>query len=883
MTTEKVIKMKKLCKILFIIFLFQAFLPRLVMADANQDIQYIAAVLYLNAKEQDETQKQELANQILNRFSYLSEQNGSATTLQTAIADLGYFSSFSDWQWAEISSTGSKERQAWQECLSVAQSTVSSYYANDLSENSGKNTPSTPDWARGGNSIETIENHTVGQSGTAPTGNSDNSLLQSGSAAALGASIGNISRACSNPTPPRSSLSSEYQDPGMFSKDILINMKKMMEMVYKSLGQIFMLAHGLICFANHIAYICIEDPIFGSCIWKLSNFSYLICGIVIYIVVFFISMTIGMYFVDVSFKLGFAVLFLPITLALWPFPPTKDKLNTNFSIVIRNAMLFTLVAIGISYAVLLIKQGVIGNQSDWKEFWDVVDGGRGAYLNNVSHLSEKYSLDSVKIIVIIFCLIFGFKIISSSIDDYLDTFFSDSMFGGSSPMHHMGTQALGYVKSRTVDPIAGYARDVALTQTGRAVSAVGQGMGRMAQGDFSDIKNIGKGIKNVGSAIRHPGKTFNKLSSKVGEKANQAVHALGNVAAEAYDTVNILRHNQQTREEKTAKFKERVNNVTDKLGDTLQYGISNGNVLRHPAKTLAKASIATGAVTKAVTQATANITKKVNHIKNTVIIRDKYERAMANEIQDGKIDNVTQKVEGAIDKTATTIGAGIEQTGDKARNYVKEKASELKEGAKKGATIAAAAVLNAGGSNVTPEQVRAGIHELRNQTKDTLNQANKILHTSGQLAKGVGQQLGEKVKPVIDAVDNFTRPTETTLKPSKLLHPVIYPKKTYKTIKQLAKKGIKEIKETEGNKEKAKLIMKKGGQIVLRSARATIQETTQATVGLAGKFLDGIGKSMQDNRKKQGERDYWAEKQRQEEEEEQKKLEESIRNQTLIE
>lgn len=877
--------MKKLCKILFIIFLIQVFLPHNVKADANKDIQYVATILYLYTKQGSDAEKQNMANLILDRAAYLQSKNNSSVSIQEAAASLSYFDSFSDTQLAAINKEGSQENKDWKECLSVAQSTVSSYYSNASSNNSSGSTQTAPEWARGENSTETIENHTVVQSGTATSGGAS-SLIQTPNSTSNGSSTGG---SCpSAPTEPRSSVSSEYQDPGMFSKDILINMKNMMEMVYKSLGQIFMLAHGLICFATDIAYVCIGDETWGKCVIALPNFSFLICGFIIYLVIFFLAMTIGMYFVDVSFKLGFAVLFLPITLSLWPFSPTKDKLSSNLSIVIRNAMLFAFVAMGVSYSVLLIKQGVIGNQEDWKEFWDVVDGGRQAYQSNMAHLSTKYSLDSTKVLVIIFCIIFGFKIVSSSINNYLDTIFSDSGFDGSgkSPMHHMGTQALGFVTSRTVAPALSYARDVALTQSGRAVSAVGQSMGRMAQGDFSDIKNIGNGIKNVGSAIRHPGRTFNQMSSKLGEASNKVVHTIGNAAVEVYDTANIFRHDQQTREEKTAKFRERMNSVTDSVGGTLQYGISNGNVLRHPARTLAHATIATGAIASVATHAAANITKKANHLKNFVTKRDKYERAVANEIEDNKIDALAQTASDNINQTATSVGDNIVQAGDKTKELAKNKINDIKNktsaNIKKGATAATAAILNTGGANITPEQVKASINQIQNKTKETLNKANETLQAAKQLGKGVGKQLEEKITPVVSAVDNFTRPTETTLKPSKILHPIIYPQKTYKTIKQLAQKGIQEIKEAEGGKEKTKLIIKKGGQIVLRSARATVKETTQATVGLAGKFLDGIGKSMQNNKKQEKPKD-WAERQRQEAEAEEARQDEAIRNQSYME
>lgn len=873
--------MKKLCKILCIVFLIQAFLPNVVKASFIQDINLLARILYLNPDLNDEI-KSQLSQEVSNQIS--------TEDIQNILQNLQYNSTFNDADLAAITNEGSAEAETWKACVSMAAETISTHYSAISSSNGSETGASDiPDWARGDNSTETIENHiqAFATYTSLMTFNPGFALVYASNYLSENFSGSASDRCAAGATPPQSSVSSEYQNPGMFSKEILINMQKMMEMIYKSLGQIYMLGHGLICFATDIAYTCVgmEDTWFGDlCALKIPNFGFMICGFIIYMVTFFLTMTIGMYFVDVSFKLGFAVLFLPISLAMWPFPPTKSKLTENLSIVIRNAMLFAFVAIGISYAVLLIKQGVIGNQSDWQEFWDVVDGGREEYESNIQYMSKRFSLDSTKVLVIIFCLIFGFKIISSSINDYLDNFFSDSTFRKDSPMHHMGTQAIAYAKSRTVDPFTDYVKDVATHQTGRAISAAGQSLGRMSQGDFSDIKNIGKGIKNVGSAIRHPGRTFNKLSSKVGETTNRAVQSLGNIVTEAYDTVNIIRHDSQTRAEKTEKFRARVNNLTEKVGETLQYGISNANVLRHPARTLARATIATGAIAQAATQAAANITKKLNHVKNAVLIDDEYERAVKNELQDSKIDNIVKAAEHDISRASTQLGAGMVKVGDKAAKYANEKAHQFKdaaiEKAKQGVTIATATALNVGGANVTPDQVRAGIRELRSKTKETLNQTGETLQAVGQMAKGIGKRVEERVTPFVSAIDDFTRPTETSLTPSKILHPLVYPSKTIKTIRQLAKKGIDEVKATNGNKEKAKLILKKGGQVVLRSTRATVQETTQATVSLAGKFLDGLGKAMQDNKKTK--RDYWAERQQRDQEEEERRIDEAIANQTLI-
>ena len=92
----------------------------------------------------------------------------------------------------------------------------------------------------------------------------------------------------------------------------------------------------------------------------------------------------------------------------------------------------------------------------------------------MEEFSQAYSISSTNILVILFALVFGFKILASSINNYLNYFFNDGMLGNaSSTMHHMGTQAVGFVKNHTVDPAARYARDVAMFQGGKALEGAG--------------------------------------------------------------------------------------------------------------------------------------------------------------------------------------------------------------------------------------------------------------------------------------------------------------------------------------------------------------------------------------------------------------------------
>lgn len=697
-------------------------------------------------------------------------------------------------------------------------------------------------------------------------------------------------------TSPEKAIADTINNPGMFSQEILTNMHDSMVKIYISLSMLFMLGHGMMCYASEAIWTCggLDFGDLQVCIFRLPHLSFYITGIVVYITAFFMTMSVGMYFLDISFKLGFAVLFLPVTIGLWPFSPTKDKFTDNLSIIISNAMLFAFLSVGVAYAVILIREGIIGDQEGWMKFWEAVDltaeisgdknnhtvdsgssffgylfssrpslnsSTKEAIENSTEYMVSTFALDGTKIVVILFCLVFGFKIIASSVTDYLNAFFGDSVFGGSSPMHHMGTQAVGFVKSHTVDPAARLVKDIATTQAGRAVEGVGNGLNKMAQGDFS-------GIRNTAHAITHPRQTFNNAAQKVGAKANQAVQNLGNAATEVYDTMQILKpgeYSEEKRQENTQKFAAKMNNITGIAGKGLENAIAHGggkikNVLAHPATTLQR----TGAMTNKLSQAGGTLIKQAH----TAMLNTKEMPETERQI---KIDSFNQKV----DKTTAAIGDGAEIAG----NYIKQKSTQAKtaihtasaltkEGIKSGIAKAATAAINktrGPDRQVNEAQVRAKMSSIK----------NAIQQAPAAAKSGMAQAAR--------SVNNFTRPTANSLTAGNVLKgsakAIAHPQQTFRTVKKLAKQEINQLKQQDGAMAKGRLILKRTGQIVMRSARGSVQEAASTATGITGNIFQEIGRSMQHHdRKQQNSREQQqAEKQRQEEQ----ARDEQLRNHTI--
>lgn len=440
----------------------------------------------------------------------------------------------------------------------------------------------------------------------------------------------------------------------MFADDILMNMKSMMVKINQSLGALSMLGQGLRCYSWDIAPLEINS---GAI--RILRMNFYIPGMFIGLTAFFLSMAIGMYFIDISFKLGFAVVFLPLSLSLWPFPPTKDKFIENISIVIRNAMLFACISIGVSYAIILISEGILSG--GWKDFWLIVDdrlqmaGESQEYNQNMQKFTESFSIDTTKVLIIIFCLFFAFKIVSSSVTAYLNRFFGEGALGAAeNAMHHMGTQAMGTISNVTVGKAGRLVRDIAINQAGRGIVAIGNKV------------------------------TKNMVNSKFG----------GGAAAAGADNGGGAKPQSPT---------------PNQDGDSKQDGGSK---------------------------------------------------------QDGKNQDV-------IPDGSTGSGSQNQENFD-----------DLKSADIKPATTA-------------------------------------------------------------EKINEFTRPTGHSLTVGNMFKAIRHPQQTYRTVKQLAKQGSKDWKNADGIKGKSKLILKKSGQIALRSIRGTSIELVSTAQQVIGKTLIGFGSYLQ--------------------------------------
>lgn len=275
---------------------------------------------------------------------------------------------------------------------------------------------------------------------------------------------------------------------------------------------VLVLGHALTCHA--VGPGAKSATILGVTLFRIPNLSVWLCGAVIYFFGFMLTLSITFYLVDIAFKLGFAIIMLPIGVALWPFPATKDKLSALISIMLRSAAIFVFLALGVSYALNLI--GASGGGLE--EIFADIDNDK------TDEVAENFSLASTHFLIVLFTLLYSMKLVGSVVADYADKFFPDQTFGKASPIHGSMTQGMDFVKKKAVQPAAMWAGDVARTQMGRATV----GAGKLLSGEYNQqIKKAAYYASHPLTAAEQAGRKTAKFTTGIGagiaRGANSAV------------------------------------------------------------------------------------------------------------------------------------------------------------------------------------------------------------------------------------------------------------------------------------------------------------------------------------------------------------------------
>lgn len=349
------------------------------------------------------------------------------------------------------------------------------------------------------------------------------------------------------------------------SSDVMNRIMFFAQNLDKNVSTNLVIGHAMTCWS-------MNGGAWDFSLFKMVNLWLWFCGALIWFVGFMLTLGIGYYLLDISFKLGFAIMALPVVIGLWPFNVTKGKVTAVISIMLKAAGTFVFLALTTTYALAMINVAL----RDVPTLFAKIEAGDAIWISNTFDLTGPYFL------IILFVYLYSMKLILSTVSDYVDKFFKDSVFGGADPMHGKLTQMTDFAKQQAMRPVkwaggkasdavkkqvtegAAKAAGATMEQSGKGVQAAGKGMeagGKAAQAGGKGLMSAGKGLsatglgaivgvpmmiagaaaygagkgaevagkvtQKAGKAMQKGGKAMKKIGEKM-EKAGEKMEKMGN-------------------------------------------------------------------------------------------------------------------------------------------------------------------------------------------------------------------------------------------------------------------------------------------------------------------------------------------------------------------
>lgn len=279
----------------------------------------------------------------------------------------------------------------------------------------------------------------------------------------------------------------------IFPKSIMNSMLGAMRAITNTTAENMVLGRSIMCYANLDGGGKIK--IKKTPISFLNIFMWLE-GLVILLTGLLLTMSIGYYFLDISFKIGFSVLALPIAIGLWPFDITKNRLGKVVSIMLKASASFAFMAIITSYGMSLVSE-TFGDLSELYSKIEAINAGTSTEERDKlnEYITDRVSVFSMTFIILCFSMFYFFSLVKEAINKYTNHFFPDEVFGSSSPMHEgakAATEKVGKIAAAPAKLAGGYMS----TQMGNLGQKATAGIGR-ATGNLA--------TKTVNWATRHKG------------------------------------------------------------------------------------------------------------------------------------------------------------------------------------------------------------------------------------------------------------------------------------------------------------------------------------------------------------------------------------------
>ena len=321
---------------------------------------------------------------------------------------------------------------------------------------------------------------------------------------AAGADFGNALLIESGNTSIETTNPIQYTGPtDIISQPVMDKILMLSERISNEVATNLIIGNALSCFALFNGY----DLDIGVLEITIPDFGLLLCGITIWCIGFMLTLAVCYYLLDIPFRIGFAIIALPVVIGLWPFKLTGKHLKSVVMIAVNAAGTFLFLALAASFAIRLLGAAYAFNASKVVSDSASQDGIRILYQaieeNNVLYIANLFSLTNVAFFILVFCYIYAFKFLSEITEKYPNKIFGGSMTAGTgSPMHYAATAATMWAANKITAPARQMVKDVvdiAAHQTGKAVTTAAKATMNVGKGAAGIV--AGGITKSVGQAL----------------------------------------------------------------------------------------------------------------------------------------------------------------------------------------------------------------------------------------------------------------------------------------------------------------------------------------------------------------------------------------------
>lgn len=270
----------------------------------------------------------------------------------------------------------------------------------------------------------------------------------------------------------------EYRGPtGIMPKSVINSMLGATKSITDTTAQLMVLGNMAMCYSNMAGGGAWAINLLSDAVYITNIFMWL-DGAILWILGFVLTCIVAYYLIDISFKLGLAVLALPIVMGLWPYKITQGKLATVIAIIAKTSALFAFLALTTYYAIELIAyslggdSGISGIYSEYDSIINhTVSGDERDEV--IAALDDHFQLFSANFVLMLFGCIYGFKLIRKTTDDLVEKFYPDSVFKGQNPMHSKATAVAGMANKLNQKWGTGLVKDIAANKVGKGVTKLG--------------------------------------------------------------------------------------------------------------------------------------------------------------------------------------------------------------------------------------------------------------------------------------------------------------------------------------------------------------------------------------------------------------------------